>query len=82
MHSLYHSPYILWVVQTRRGWAGHVSRTEEVKSAFKLLKDKLKRKKPLGRRTSKDNIITDLKEINVNYVLKSRINNNTNFPPS
>jgi hypothetical protein len=47
----------------RLGWAGHVARMEEGRTAFKILTGKLTGKRPLGRprRTWKDNIRMDLK---------------------
>ena len=48
--------------------AGHVTRVEEDKSAFKILVDKPTGKKPLGRirRRWEDNIRMDLKEMGFN----------------
>ena len=37
LHSLYRSPNIVRVIKSRRlGWAGHVARMEEGRSAFKI----------------------------------------------
>jgi hypothetical protein len=49
-------------------WAGHVSRMEEGRSAFKTLTGTPARKRPLGRprRRWEDNIRMDLKEIGIN----------------
>ena len=50
LHSLYRLPNIIRVIKTRRlRWAGHVARTEEGRSAFKILTDKPTGKRPLGR---------------------------------
>ena len=41
LHSLYRSPKIVKVIKSRRlRWAGHVSRMEESRSAFKILTGK------------------------------------------
>ena len=49
-------------------WAGHVTRMEEGKSAFKILTGTSTGKRPLGklRRWSQDNIRIDPKEIGIN----------------
>ena len=51
-------------------WAGHVSRMEEDRSAFKILTGKPTGKRPLGRprRGWEDIIRTDLEEIDINRV--------------
>ena len=48
-------------------WAGHVARTEEGRSAFKILTGKRTGKRPLGRPRSRweDNIRMDLEEIGI-----------------
>ena len=58
------------MIKSRRlRWAGHVARTEEGRSAFKILTDRPTPvgKRPLGRprRRWEDNIKTDLKEIGI-----------------
>ena len=49
-------------------WAGHVARTEEGKSAFKILTGKPTEKRPLGRPRHRweGNIRMDLEEIGIN----------------
>ena len=49
-------------------WAGYVARTEEGRSAFKILTGKLIGKTPLGRprRRWEDNIRMDLEDIGIN----------------
>ena len=50
LHSLYRSPNIVRVIKYRRlRWAVHVARTEEGRSAFKILTGKPTRKRLLGR---------------------------------
>ena len=54
------------MIKSRRfRWAGRVARTQEGRSAFKILTGTPIGKRPLGRprRRWKDNIIMDLKEI-------------------
>ena len=53
------------MIKSRRlGWAGHVARMEEGRSAFKILTGKPTVKRPLGR--PRDNIRMDLEEIGIN----------------
>ena len=66
---MYRSYNIVRVIKSRRlGWAGHVSRMEEGKSAFKMLTGTSTGKKSLARprRRWEDNIRIDLKEIGIN----------------
>ena len=53
------------VIKSRRlRWVGHVARTEEGRTAFKILTGKSTGNRPLGRprRRWEDNIIMDLKK--------------------
>ena len=57
------------VIKSRRlRWAGHVARTKENRSVFKILVGKPTGKSPLGRPWSRweDNIRMDLKEMGIN----------------
>ena len=48
LHSLYRSPSLVRVIQSRRlRWAGHVARMEEGRSPFKILTGKPTGKRPL-----------------------------------
>ena len=70
-NTLYRSPNIVRLIKSRRlRWAGHVTRMEVGRSAFKILTGKPTRKRPLGkpRRRWKDNIIMELEEIGINWV--------------
>ena len=74
LHSLYRSPNIVRVIQSRRlRWAVHVARLEVDRSAFKILNGKPIRKRPLGRprRRWEDNIRIDLEEINAGNLVDS-----------
>ena len=63
-HSFYRSPNIVSVIKSRRlRWARHVVRTEESRSAFKMLTVKPTGKRPLGRPRRR---WEDLEEIGVN----------------
>jgi hypothetical protein len=68
LHSLCRSPNIIRVIKYRRlGWAGHVARMEDCRSAFKILTGTHTGKRPLGRprRRWEDNIRMNLKEIGI-----------------
>jgi hypothetical protein len=57
------------VIKSRRlRWVGHLARTEEGRSAFKILTSTNAGKRPLGRprRIWEDNIRMDFKEIGIN----------------
>ena len=59
LHSLYRSPGIVSVINSRRlRWTGHVARMEEGSRAFNILKGK----RPLG---NPRHIRMDLKEIGI-----------------
>ena len=69
MYSLYHSTNVVRVVKSRKvSWAGHVSRIEEGRCAFKILTGKPTEKRPLGRprRRWEDNIRMDLRGLGIN----------------
>ena len=47
---MYRSPNILMMIESRKlGWAGHVTRMREGRSAFKILTGSPIGKRPLGR---------------------------------
>jgi hypothetical protein len=71
LHNLYSFPDIVRPVKSRRmRWAGHVARMGEERKVYKVLVGKPKGKRPLGRprRTWKDGIRMDLREINLGGV--------------
>ena len=68
LHSLYSSPNIVRAIKSRRlRWAGHVARTEEVRSAPKNLTGTSAEERPLGRPRPRweDTIRMDLKEMGI-----------------
>jgi hypothetical protein len=71
LHNLYSSPDIIRQVKSRRiRWAGHVSRMGEERKVYKVLVEKPKGKRSLGRprRRSEDGIRMDLREIGLGGV--------------
>jgi hypothetical protein len=66
LHMLYFSPSIIRMLKSRRiGWAGHVARMGEKRSAYRILVGKPEGKKPLVRTRLVwvDNIKMDIREI-------------------
>ena len=69
LHSWYRSLNLVRVIKSNSlRWAGHVGRMEEVRSAFRIVKDKSAGIRPLGRlrRRWEDNIRMYLKKIGIN----------------
>ena len=71
LHSLYHLPIIVRMTKSRRlKWAEHVARTDEGRSACKILTCKPTGKRPLGRsRYRWEDVKMNLKEIDANMEL-------------
>jgi hypothetical protein len=66
LRGLYSSPSIIKIIKTRRiRWAGHVARMGEKRNAYRLLVEKPRGIRPLGRlrRRWLDNITMDLVEV-------------------
>jgi hypothetical protein len=74
LHNLYSSPDIIMQIKSRRTkWAVHVARTAEERKIYKVMVEKPKGKRPLGRSRSKweDGIRMKLREIVWGVVLDS-----------
>jgi len=68
---MYSSPYIVWVIKSRRmRWAGHVARMGEESEVYRVLVGKLEGRRPLGRprRRWVDNIRMDLQEVGCGFM--------------
>jgi hypothetical protein len=66
LHNLYSSAKVIRMMKSRRmRWAGHVTRMEETRNAYRILVRKPEGKRPLGssRRRWVDNIKIVLREI-------------------
>jgi hypothetical protein len=66
LHNLYSSSSIIGMIKSRRmRWAGHVTRMEGDRNAYRILMGNPEGKRPLGRpkRRWVDNIKMDLREI-------------------
>jgi hypothetical protein len=63
-NDLYSSPNIIWVIKSRRMWAGHVARMGEGRGAYRILVGRPEGRRPLGRsRRRWENIKMDLQEV-------------------
>jgi hypothetical protein len=71
LNDLYSSPNIVRVIKSRRmRWAGYVARMGEERGVYRVLVGKPEGKGPLGRHRHrwKDNIRTDLQEVECGYI--------------
>ena len=57
LNYLYCSPNIVWVIKSRKRWAGHEARMEERRGIYRVLVGKPEGKRPLGRPTNRWEII-------------------------
>ncbi|KAJ4427165.1 hypothetical protein ANN_24781 [Periplaneta americana] len=70
LRALYSSPNLIRNIKSRRlRWAGHVARMDESRNAYRVLVGSPEGKIPFGRsrRTWKDNIKMDLREVRYDY---------------
>jgi hypothetical protein len=66
LHDLYSSTSIIRIMKARRmRWAGHIARMGEKRNVYRLLVEKLERRRPLGRPRHRwmDNIRMDLIQV-------------------
>jgi hypothetical protein len=65
LYALYSSPNIIWVIKSRRRWAGHVVHMEERRGVDRVFVGKPEGMRPLGRPRHRweDNIKMDLREV-------------------
>ena len=71
LNDLYSLPNIVRVIKSRRmSWAGHVARIGEERRVYRVLVEKSKGKRPLGRprRRWVDNIMMNLQEVGCGYM--------------
>ena len=71
LNDLYSSPNIVRVIKSRRmSWAGHMTRMDEERGAYRILVGKPEGKRPPGRprRRWVDNIKMDLQEVGCGYM--------------
>jgi hypothetical protein len=65
LKDLYSSPNIVWVIKSRKRWAGNVVRMGEKRCVYRILVGKPEENRPLGRLRHRweDNINIDLQEV-------------------